>query len=447
MSPAQQPPVGWLRCVAAVLTALLLQVVVVPLPAAANTTPSCASGPVTATALNPPLFYLDNSASPPLRSGYAGYRIATTDARADLWVRLTGFTGGALGLGAQQPDALPLGMLAAGTSRPAFFMLTASAASTTAQNHTVQVYAGMPGTSTATLLCSSSGGFSKVMETLQAQSNKLEDINADGRVASLSTTTPMLGGTVSLTVEGTTGQIGAGDSLDPNALYMTPTALPDWPAGALRLVSTELRMSPDGVAPVQSYKDLLHRGQVGDKSRPYTAVYTFRVTGTTSAPTQAWPIQQISSGTQVKHTSTTNFASVIPAIPVAQNPLTVGLSPDKDALPPAGGRASYTLTLSSSSSEVSTVDDVSVALPAGAQYVPGTARLGGTPVSDPGTANGSLVFIGPYTVHSGAPAVSPSTSPWRGSPARTPLRRSRTWRGRRWTPRRRRPTARRLPRR
>ncbi len=64
MSPAQQPPVGWLRCVAAVLTALLLQVVVVPLPAAANTTPSCASGPVTATALNPPLFYLDNSASP-----------------------------------------------------------------------------------------------------------------------------------------------------------------------------------------------------------------------------------------------------------------------------------------------------------------------------------------------------------------------------------------------
>src|SRR5687767_1081085 len=61
-------------------------------PAAASG--SCVDAAVTVTSINPPVFYRDAAAS--LTAGYAGYRVSTTAPRGNVWVELSGFTGGAV---------------------------------------------------------------------------------------------------------------------------------------------------------------------------------------------------------------------------------------------------------------------------------------------------------------------------------------------------------------
>lgn len=367
---------------------------------------------VTVTSLNSSRFYVDSGITPALTSGYAGYNVSSTVARTDLWVQLSSFTGGSValgtgpaGLGQGQPASMPLGPVAASAQTPAFFHLTASAATSTAQNHVVQVYAGVPGSASATLLCATTGGFSGVDETIKAASNKLQDVTGDGVVVGLSTSTPRLGGTVSVTVEGNTGNIGAGTTADPNGLIMTPTALGTWPASAFRLVSTALRISPDGTAAAQTFTNLLHLGSLGSTARDYIATYTFAITGTTSTSTQVYPVQQIASGTQIKHTDTSSYSTLIPAIQPATNPLSVSLAASPTTLPAAGGTSHLTETLSSTATEFSTVDTLNAQLPSGVSYVAGSATVNGVAVANPTVSSGALTFLGPFATSSTSPAT------------------------------------------
>ncbi|GAA1901975.1 hypothetical protein [Lapillicoccus jejuensis] len=361
------------------------------------------SNGVTVTSLNAPRFYIDSGVTPKLTSGYAGYDVSATAARHDLYVQLSGFTGGSIALAASQPTSMPLGATAAGAHTPAFFLLDASAASLTAQTHTVQVWSGKPGAAGSSLLCATSGGFGGVDETIKAAANKVQDTTGDGVAVTLSTATPRLGGSISVSVEGSTGTVGSGTTADPNGLYMTPTALPSWPAGAFRLTGTSLLISPDGSAPAQTYTNLLHLGSLGSSSRSYVATYTFTITGTTSTGSQLYPLQQIASGTQIKHTDTGSFSTLIPAIPAATNPLTVALSASPTTLPAAGGTSRFSLQLRSTASTASIADQLQAQLPSGASYVAGSTTIGGVSAPDPASSAGLLSWTGPFTTSSSAP--------------------------------------------
>jgi outer membrane protein OmpA-like peptidoglycan-associated protein len=365
---------------------------------------TCSSSGVTVAPLHGTRFYTDSGSS--LSSGYTGVSVASSTARANVWVGVSAFTGGVLGLNANQPAAIPLGDVAANTSVPAYFFMTASPMtdSAVAQNFTVTLYQGDPAHG-GTTLCSYADGYSKgVYDTIKAAANKVQDVTGDSIAASVSTSSPVIGGTITLTVEGTTGTLGSGPDGTP-FIYETPTTLPSWPAGAFRLVGTTLTLSP-GTASAVTYTNQL---EISDASwsaaKDYIAKYTFRITGTTSTSTSAYPIQEISSGTQVKHTDPGSFAASIPAIPPATNPLTLTQTASTATLPASGGTVDYTLTLASSSTTSSTVDQLLDTMPAGASYVAGSAKLNGSAAVDPTASGSTLVFPGPFAVTSSSSAV------------------------------------------
>ena len=370
-------------------------------PAAAGA--ECATNGITVTSLNPPMFYTDIRKG--LNSGYAGYQVTSADARKNLWIELSTFTGGQLGLNTSQPAALPLGNLTAGKSVPSFSFLTATAVSSVAQNHVVKVYAGRPGAAGSALLCSGTGGFAGVQDTIEAGTNNVVDTNSDLQAVYLSTTTPQLGQAITVRIEGKTGQIGAGSTIDPNGLYMTPTALSSWPASAFRLTGTSLTIPPADLAAPQTFVNILRRGNLGSDPRNYEASYTFTATGSTSSSTQLFPIQQIASGTQVKHTNLADLEA-IPMISPVENPLRVSLTPSSTSLPSTGGTVTYTATLTSTSAVTSQVDELVFTLPEGATYSPGSATLGAQPTTEPVVDGRTLTFSGPFSTSSATPVVA-----------------------------------------
>jgi len=388
----------WVGCTAA---AALVVLAGFATPRAEATNPTCASVGFTLASLHGTRFEIDSSSSPVLDSGYTGVSISPSGAKTNIWVKLSGFAGGALGLNSNQPTAFPLGNLAAASTTPAYFFLAAApvAQTTTAQTFSVDVYQGDPSHGGA-LLCSYADGYSSgVYDTIQASANKVQDVTGDSISSSVSTSSPVIGGTITLTVEGTTWTLGNGPDGTP-FIYETPTSLGTWPAGSFRLTGTTLTLSPGASQTV--YTNQL---QVSNSSfasaQDYVARYTFQITGTTATATQPYPIQEISSGTQVKHTNTSSLAS-IPQIQPASNTMTLSQTASTAALPSSGGSVTYTVKLHSTSSASTAVDEVVDTLPANAVYTAGTAKLDGTTIADPTSSAGTVVFPGPFTLSSAA---------------------------------------------
>jgi len=370
-------------------------------PFAAATGPSCSSAGFTIAPLHGTRFYVDAGTSPLIDSGYTGFSINPAAAKTNIWVQLSGFTGGALGLNANQPSAFPLGNLGAGSTTPAYFFLTASpaAATATAQNFTVELWQGDPSHG-GTQLCTAGDGYSAgIYSALEASANKVKDVTGDSIAATVSTSSPVIGGTITLSVEGTTGTLGNGPDGTP-FIYETPTALGTWPAGSFRLTGTTLTLNP-GTGQTVYTNQLQLSNAAWAAAQDYIAQYTFQITGTTASATTAYPIQEISSGQQVKHTSTGSL-SVIPAIQPASNTLTVTGTGSPSSLPSTGGTVTYTVKLHSTSSASTSVDEVVDTLPANATFQAGTAKLDGVTVADPTSSAGTLVFPGPFTLSSSA---------------------------------------------
>jgi uncharacterized repeat protein (TIGR01451 family) len=370
-------------------------------PFAAATAPSCSSAGFTITPLHGTRFYIDSSASPVLDSGYTGFSVNPAAAKTNVWVQLSGFTGGALRLNANQPSTFPLGNLGAGSTTPAYFFLAASpvAQTATAQNFSVNVWQGDPAHG-GTQLCTVGDGYSGgVYDTIQASANKVQDVTGDSVAATVSNASPVIGGTITLSVEGTTGTLGNGPDGTP-FIYETPTSLGTWPAGSFRLTGTTLTLSPGASQTV--YTNLLQVSNAAwGAAQDYIAQYTFQITGTTASATTPYPIQEISSGTQVKHTSTGSL-SAIPAIQPASNTLTVSGTGSPSSLPSAGGTVTYTVKLHSTSPTSTSVDEVVDTLPANTVFQGGTAKVDGVTVADPTSSAGTLVFPGPFTLSSAA---------------------------------------------
>lgn len=386
------------RCTRALTRALLAPLLVAAaaaLPvgtAAAVTTPSCASAGITVTSLGGTNFYIDGSNAVQFRSGYTGYRLtnASGTALGDVWAQLSDFTGGALGLAATQPAAQRVGDLTAGGTAARFWYLTASGQSSVTQSHVVTIYTHNPALPNAAVLCSTSDSFASVQGTISANANTVDSV-------SVSAAKPTLGSRFTVTVLGHTGTIGSGITGDPGAFWMTPSVLDDWPAGSFRLLTTNLNVSPDGTAAAQNYVDTLRIANMSGPDRPYTASYTFEAVGLSSTSAIVQPVQEIASGSQMKHTS--SYPASLPAIPSPENDLSLATTSSSSQLDLGGG--DVTLTGTAKGTAGAELDSLSLTLPTGASVSPGTARWGDTVLPDPVTSGGKQVFSGPFTVGTG----------------------------------------------
>jgi outer membrane protein OmpA-like peptidoglycan-associated protein len=374
--------------IAAVATMAALFVIA---PVARAIVPSCAAADVGLTSLSGPNFDIDNGAAPLFTSAYTGYQVtnSTGVAMTDTWVSLSNFTGGHLALASGQPAAGRISSLSNGSAKPLFWYLTASSATATAQGFTINVYNHRPGSANATVLCTASGGFNQVLGTLSTNTNKVTNI-------AVSNPTPSLGSTFNVTVTGSTGTMGSGpsDNTDQYSLSMSPAVLAAWPPSAFRLESTNLNISGDGVAAATDHANILRIANLGSTSRSYTATYTFRALGFTAGATTVQPVQEISSGSQVKHTG--SYPVTLPSVASPSNTVYLDLSATPTKMNVGGGQAAYTATIHGPA-EVN-LDSFVLTPPAGASFVSGSAAFDGANIADPVVQGGNLVFSGPFAL-------------------------------------------------
>lgn len=354
------------------------------------------------------VFYIDSGQSQQLDAAYAAYNVSNlaTTTRDDLWVQIDGFTGGVIGLARPGDASQPLGDLAGSASATSFTLLKASSSTTLAQSHVVHVYQGKPGTVGASELYRCTYTFTRVAETIKAAANKVSAIQT--------TTVSTIGSTLTVTVQGSTGTIGAGNDVDGSMMWFSPAGRSSWPTGALRLESTRVQLYGNGNRLVGTYDNQLRIGTASGSKYSYTATYTFRIIGSSATAASVLPIAQISSGTQIKHTDLGSITALNGA-PLATDSATVAVKVTKATsrtVDVADGMStfSYTVTLSNTGSAVS-LDAVTDTRASGLSYVAGSARYAGSATSEPTAVAGdgsTLVFSGPFAIPAGS-SGSPTT--------------------------------------
>jgi hypothetical protein len=354
------------------------------------------------------VFYIDSGQGQQLDAAYAAYQVtnlSASTARDDLWVQTDGFTGGVVQLANPADASQPLGDLAASASATSYTLLKATASSTLAQSHVVHVYEGKPGTTGATELYSCTYTFSEVAETIKAAANKVTGLTT--------TSTSVIGSTLTVTVEGNTGTIGAGNDLDGSMMWFSPAARSTWPTGALRLESSEVQLySNNGRTNlVSTHVDQLHIPTTSGSKYYYTAIYTFRIIGLSAGAPAVVPIAQISSGTQIKHTDLASITSTSLGTDTATVAVAVTKTTSSTVdVSAAMSTFSYTVTLANTGSAV-TLDSITDTRSAGLEFVPGSGSFNGSATSDPTEVAGdstSLVFSGPFALAAGT-SGTPST--------------------------------------
>ena len=259
-------------------------------------------------------FYIDSGQNQNIDASYVGYQVKSSTARQGLWVKLDSFSGGVVTLANPLDSEYALKPLSGTDTQTAFFLLKAASATSTAQKHAVTVYDGRPEAGNALYSCTYT--FTRVSETIKANPNKVDTISIG--------TVPGIGGTLTVSVLGNTGTIGAGKTPDFDSMWMTPAAVSSFPTRAMRLEKVEtlfdnvtnLALNDTCGAGNKCFTDQLlvpglrniytNLGGSGAPKLDYWIKYTFRVIG--AAPSfQFKPIAQISSGTQMKHTPMDSF--------------------------------------------------------------------------------------------------------------------------------------------
>ncbi|MDO8645857.1 MAG: InlB B-repeat-containing protein, partial [Candidatus Planktophila sp.] len=309
------------------------------------------------------------------------------------------FTGGVVSLANPNDASLPVGDISTGSSQTSFFLLKAKSSTLSAQAHTLRVYSGQPGLTGSTELYSCTYSFNKVSETIKAAANKVLTITP-------STTTYVLGGTMTIFVKGQTGTIGAGPSSDPNMMWISPVSKSSWPTSALRLVSTSVALYSQLQCNSGLQATIVNELQITSLSSYntklcYEATYTFKIIGKSATAPTVVPIAQITSGTQVKHTD----VGSLPVATVSSNTVTISTSMTKNASTtttrPGSNKTqfSYTITLTNSGSAPVTFDNVIDTPASGLTYVASSVRLAGATTAEPLlNSSNKLIFSQPITV-------------------------------------------------
>ncbi len=375
------------RLTAAALVAAALQLVI---PATAAWASACSTTDFMITRVSGGELDVDTGIDPQLTGGYAGYTISTVGTAVDdLWVRVTNFAGGTITLAPNEDGLVHVGPLTSATPDQAYVYLAANAAST-GQTHDVQLYEGHPDHG-GTQLCSDSFSLQST-ETIQASANKVTAVVSGPNPAEL-------GGIVTITVTGETGQVGSGPPSHPDgagSFKGNPATDAAWPADAYQLVDASITFDTAG-----TFNHTLVVTGLDGTNQQYTATYTFVAVGTTASPTSVTPVNYIASGTQIKHTDTGGFASLAPLQP-PESSLTMGKVPTPAGLTAAGGTVTYTVTVSNDGNVDATLDDITDVLPSGATYVTGSATYNNAAIPDPAISGQTLTFVGVFPVAHGS---------------------------------------------
>lgn len=367
------------------------------------------------------IFYIDSGQGQSVDAGYASYTVtnSSSTARQNLWVQLSNFSGGVVSLANSADSSMPLPTLVANSGAgTTYFLLKAAGSSGSRQAHSVKVFSGKPGLAGSTPLYECTYGFTKVAETIKASANKVTSM------VQPTTSTLALGGKFIVNVEGITGTVGSGNSVDGSLLWFSAAARSSWPTQALRLEKVSVAFSNQGGGKAYgtiaddisvSLADLQALpGASGAKAFTYVATYTFAVVGPTASAVKPSPIAQIASGTQTKHTdmggvdsaATSAFSSglnVSTALSFAVTKSvasTIGSDGSNSVL-------NYSVKLINTGSTSVTVDQVVDSPSTGLSYVPQSVRLAGSSTNEPAlNSSGQLVFTGPITVPTGVTGVT-----------------------------------------
>ncbi len=391
------------------------------------------------------VFYVDTGVTPKLDAGYVGYRVTngTGSTRSTLWTQVGTFTGGVLTLNNPADANMHLPTLANTATGTSYFLLKGTGATTSAQTHTVRVYDDRPDLSSANMLYECIFTFSKVKETIKAAANKVADNGLTSSAAiEVSDTTPELGQSINITVEGQTGQIGAGSTPDFDIIWLTPAAVSTWPTRALRLENVSVTFDGNGnwatTGDQVTYTNQLlitgANGLANVDGSDYRITYTYRVIGNPQSTVKVVPVAEIASGTQVKHsdigatgaTLDLNFSSLAINAALSKNVtsttgLTVEICSGACAVPgvTTGTYVSvpFRLQATSSTATTLTIDEFVDTPGTGVIFKPGSATItdiGRTGVAIPDATLVSsesamnprpIHFVGPFTLNTGTNAT------------------------------------------
>lgn len=365
------------------------------------------------------VFYIDSGVTPKVDAMYVSYKVTNTGAssaanKSRLWVVLESFSGGQVVMASTADKYQQIDTLNFGTTSSVFFLLKAYGASTAAQTHTVKIYDRRPDLTGAAPLLACDYTFVKVMETVKSAANKINTITA-----TMSPTTATLGGTLTLNVTSAgTGKIGAGGPPDGPAFWASPSGLSSWPVGALRLENTSIFLDCQGAVADVTLTDILYYYGTpltdcagNSNSRPWTAIYTFRIIGPGPAALSPSPVAYISSGSKYSHCDisgiTTNTTVNLSGITSAAN--TITLVGAVTATSASSVTVEYTATMATTSATSLEVDQAVFTYASSMSYVAGSTKLGGATTSDPvAESTGSpppYHFVGPYSIVSGGSKV------------------------------------------
>lgn len=367
---------------------------------------------LTTTAGHGKVFYIDTGQGQEIDAGYLAYTVKSETSRNDLWVEISGFTGGIMSLADPSTQATPLGAVSAEGTGTAFFMVKATSATTVAQSHVIRVFDQKPSIGSPQPLYECSFSFTRVDETIKAAANKVDGVTT--------TTVTSIGSAWTMTVNGDSGTIGAGNDIDGRMFWLIPAARSSWPVSGVRLEKTELKMYSDASRTAQLGSTHVNTLRINDangldaKTRQFwTAIYTFRIIGPAASAVPIIPVAMISSGTQIKHTdvSSVNGGTLNLADPPPPISLTVNknVSPVADVRSDGTTRFNYEIVMENTGPNELAIDEVIDTPDLKAAYVAGTAKYSTATdptetdfinLRDPGTigTSSSIAFTGPLTV-------------------------------------------------
>lgn len=352
---------------------------------------SLSVGAITITRTSSPIFYVDSGGNPTaLRCMYVSYQITNDGGyQPDVWVTIGSFTGGVISLAPNEDGVERLGAMNAGETKTAYFYIQASGATSTAQQQTISVYNGRP-TSGGTLIASSNFSMTSVVETIQASANKVTVVTSGPNPATL-------GGTMTMTVTGSTGTIGAA-----KVLSFTPATYLTWAAKSYELYSSTIQLSGSNTGTYTDQLLLPTSAITSTADTQYTATYLFRAVDFTTGPTAVSPIGFFSSGTQVKHTDTSGYASLQPVQQITNTTVLSKLVNSSVLF--AATTVTYTVRLTNSGSSDVSLDDIVDKLPtspAVVSYIANSSSYGGVAIPDPAISGSTLTWARTFTVPAG----------------------------------------------
>ncbi len=347
----------------------------------------------------------------PITSAYAGYKVTNNTASAidDLWVKIDNFTGTDIFKAQNEDGVFHYGELNPANYTFAYFLLSANnpGNGSLSGNHDITIYDGSP-TFTATPLCKET--YSLTAEnTIDAAANKVEGYTVGPNPSEL-------GGILTMFVNGTTGTIGSANefiatpaTFGNTSSYNSFTAAQTWHPESYELIDVQMIFN-FGITDVTVHDTLYVNASSPQPpvAGPYRIIYTFKATGATTGPSNISPVNNISSGTQIKHTNSTDtFVSdpiKFPPIQAADNFTKITSMSISPSILSNGGNAIVTINLVNNGTIATTLDDFVITLPispAVPTFVTGTAQYNSVAIDNAyvsGVNNQILTFVGTFSI-------------------------------------------------